>query len=255
MKNFLNILMPKKGVLNIDLNRLPKHIAIIMDGNGRWAQKRALPRTLGHRAGVEALKEIIKYSGEIGIKYLSLYAFSTENWSRPNQEVSALMDLLVEFLNKEAQNLHKNNVRINVLGDLSRLPKLTYLEVIKALDLTSNNTGINLNIALNYGGRAEILRAVKGLAKDIKAGVLNIDDIEEPIFQKYLYTGDIPDPDLVIRPSGELRLSNFLLWQIAYSEFWFSDVLWPDFKPRHLNQAISDYQKRDRRFGTVKGGK
>ncbi|SHJ67768.1 Undecaprenyl pyrophosphate synthetase [Caminicella sporogenes DSM 14501] len=237
---------------NIDFSNLPKHIAIIMDGNGRWARSKNLPRVAGHKAGVEALRDIIKTSSNLGIKYLTLYAFSTENWKRPREEINALMELLVIYLRREAKELHKNNVVINVLGDISKLPETAISEINKATALTSNNTGLVVNIALNYGGRHEILRAVKNICKDVVNNKIDFDKIDEAVFSNYLYTKNIPDPDLIIRTSGEIRLSNFLLWQAAYSEFWFTDVYWPDFSSKHFIEAIIDYQSRKRRFGGIK---
>lgn len=252
----LDIFKTKKNIgkndkLVLDKENIPRHIAIIMDGNGRWAKKRKLPRTMGHKAGVETIRRIIKEAHILGIKYLTLYAFSTENWKRPKDEVSALMKLLVEYLRSELQELNKNGVVINILGDIDKLPKDAQEEVKDAVEITKNNNGIVLNIAFNYGGRDEIIRATKLVSEDVKSGKLNINDINEEIIEKYLYTKGIPDPDLIIRPSGEQRISNFLLWQCAYSEFWYSNVCWPDFKEEHLHEAIYDYQNRDRRYGGV----
>lgn len=241
----------KKLEIAIDKDNIPKHIAIIMDGNGRWAKQRKLPRTMGHKAGVETIRRVIKESHILGIKYLTLYAFSTENWKRPDDEVSALMKLLVEYLRSELAELNKNGVVIRVLGDIKKLPGDAQKEILEAIEVTKNNKGIVLNIAFNYGGRDEIIRATKLIAKAVEKGTIDIKDINEEVFQKYLYTSDIPDPDLIIRPSGEQRISNFLLWQCAYSEFWYSNVCWPDFKEEHLHQAIYDYQNRDRRYGGV----
>lgn len=241
----------KKFEIAIDKNNIPEHIAIIMDGNGRWAKQRKLPRTMGHKAGVETIRRVIKEAHILGIKYLTLYAFSTENWKRPHDEVSALMKLLVEYLRSELAELNKNNVVIRVLGDVKKLPGDAQKEILEAIEVTKNNKGIVLNIAFNYGGRDEIIRATKLIVKEVEKGNIDIKDINEEVFQKYLYTSDIPDPDLIIRPSGEQRISNFLLWQCAYSEFWYSNVCWPDFKKEHLHQAIYDYQNRDRRYGGV----
>ncbi|MGL4875517.1 MAG: isoprenyl transferase [Clostridium sp.] len=238
--------------INIDMENIPKHIAIIMDGNGRWAKKRKLPRTMGHKAGVETIRRILKEADRLGIKYMTLYAFSTENWKRPKEEVGALMKLLVQYLRQEINELHKNGVRINVLGDISMLPKECVEEIEKSSEKTKDNTGITMNIALNYGGRNEIVRGIKEIAKEIQSGKIEISDINEDMFENYLYTKGIPDPDIIIRPSGEQRLSNFLLWQCAYSEFWYSNICWPDFKEKNLHQAIYDFQGRDRRFGGVK---
>ncbi len=247
---------PKKqlndDVKKIDVERLPKHIAIIMDGNGRWAKERNLPRTMGHRAGVETLKRIVRECNDIGIKYLSVYAFSTENWIRPKEEVFALMDLLVEFLTRELEELHKENVVINYLGDITRLPERC-IKILKASkDKTKINSGLFLNLCLNYGGRDEILKSFKDIYYEIKNGNISIDDVNEETISSHLYTCGMPDPDIVIRPSGEYRLSNFLIWQCAYSEFWFSNIYWPDFRIEHLHKAIIDYQNRDRRFGGLK---
>lgn len=241
----------KREELVLDKDNMPRHIAIIMDGNGRWAKQRKLPRTMGHKAGVETIRRVIKETHILGIKYLTLYAFSTENWKRPKDEVSALMKLLVEYLRSELQELNKNGVVIKILGDINMLPKDAQSEVKEAIEITKNNTGVVLNIAFNYGGRDEIIRAVKLVSNDVKSGKLSIEDIDEKTLEKYLYTTGTPDPDLIIRPSGEQRISNFLLWQCAYSEFWYSNVCWPDFKEEHLHEAIYDYQHRDRRYGGV----
>lgn len=236
----------------LDMENIPKHIAIIMDGNGRWAKKRKLPRTMGHKAGVETIRRILKEASNLGVKYMTLYAFSTENWKRPKDEVNALMKLLVQYLRKEINELHKNGVRINVLGDISMLPKECIDEIEKSVEKTKNNTGITMNIALNYGGRDEIIRSIKLIAQDVLDGKIKIDAIEEDTVNNYLYTKGVPDPDIIIRPSGEQRLSNFLLWQCAYSEFWYSDICWPDFTEDDLHKAIYDFQQRDRRFGGIK---
>lgn len=237
--------------IKIDRNNIPKHIAIIMDGNGRWAKEKKLPRTMGHRAGVESIRRIIKESHVLGIKYLTLYAFSTENWKRPKDEVGALMKLLVEYLRNEISELNANGVVIKILGDTTKLSDECQKEINEAVELTKDNKGVVVNIAFNYGGRDEIIRAVKAVSKDIEKGIINTDDITDDIFENHLYTKGIPDPDLIIRPSGEKRISNFLLWQCAYSEFWYSNVNWPDFKEIDLHRAIYDYQNRDRRFGGV----
>lgn len=243
----MNIFKKKRGNLELDINNIPKHIGIIMDGNGRWAKKRGLPRTMGHIAGVETIREIVKECNNLGVKYLTLYAFSTENWKRPKEEVNALMNLLVEYLKKEFEELNKNNVIIKSIGDISKLPQICQDELNLAYENTKGNTGLALNLALNYGGRQEIIDAIKLISKDGK-----IDSLSEETIKDYLYTKGMPDPDLIIRPSGELRLSNFLIWQGAYSELWFSDIFWPDFKKENLHRAILDYQKRDRRFGGIK---
>lgn len=235
----------------IDIFNLPKHIAIIMDGNGRWAKERGLPRIAGHKAGVEALRSIITTSSNIGISHLTLYAFSTENWKRPPKEVKALMDILVLYLRKEIAELHKNNVIINIIGDISKLPPVAIAEVKKAINITSYNTGLQVNIALNYGSRDEIINAVKKIAKEVSNKQLQLETIDESLFSSFLFTKDIPDPDLVIRTSGELRISNFLLWQIAYSELFFTNTYWPDFNSDNLIAAIKNYQCRKRRFGGI----
>lgn len=236
----------------IRVKKLPEHIALIMDGNGRWARQRGLPRSLGHKAGVEALKEIVRYSSNIGIKTLTVYAFSTENWARPAEEVDYLINiLLVEYMKKEINELNNNNVKIRILGDIEDLPDSTKKQIMEAVELTKNNTGLRFNIALNYGGRKEIIEAVKIITRMVLNGVIKETDINEELLSNYLYTAGDKDPDLVIRTSGEMRLSNFLIWQSAYSEFYFSDVLWPDFKKEDLEEAIREYEKRDRRFGKV----
>ena len=235
--------------IDIDINNIPRHIGIIMDGNGRWAKKRNLPRSYGHKAGVETIRRIIKECNRLGVRYLTLYAFSTENWKRPQDEVSALMGILVEYLKKEFQELNKNQVVINYIGDISKLPLKCQDELIRAKENTKNNTGVVMNLALNYGGRAEIIEAINSFLRD-HSGEKDL-NITEEVLEKYLYTSGMPDPDIIIRPSGEQRLSNFMLWQCAYTEFWYSDILWPDFTEKDLQQAILDYQNRDRRFGGV----
>lgn len=244
-----------QDIVDIDYNNLPKHIGIIMDGNGRWAKKRNLPRTFGHRAGVKTLKKIVREASDIGIKYLTAYVFSTENWKRSNDEVNNIMNLLVEFLRKELDELHSNNVVINTLGDISKLPDACIKILTFSKEKTKNNTGLVLNLALNYGGRDEILFAIKNIFNEYEKGNITkdyIDNISSEQFNNYIYTKGMPDPDIIIRPSGEQRLSNFMLWQCAYSEFWFSDINWPDFDISDLHKAISDFQNRDRRFGGVK---
>lgn len=236
----------------LDMDNIPKHIAIIMDGNGRWAKERNLPRTFGHKAGVETIRDIVKECNNLGVRYLTLYAFSTENWKRPKNEVSALMKLLVQYLRKELEELNKNNVVVRTIGDITKLPELCQEELKNSYEKTKNNTGLVLNLALNYGGRSEILRGIKLLYEDVEKGVVIKEDIDENLFSKYMYTENMPDPDLIIRPSGEQRLSNFLLWQCAYSEFWYSNIKWPDFKKSDLHKAIADYQGRNRRFGAIK---
>lgn len=237
---------------DIDKGKLPVHIAIIMDGNGRWAQKKGLPRVMGHKAGMEALKKTVKSCSDLGIKILTVYAFSTENWNRPQDEVNYLMDLLVEYMRREVNALHKNKVKIKLLGEVDMLPDQTRTEIEEAIELTKNNEGLQFNIALNYGGRAEILRACRNLIKDLEAGNLDMDSADEKVFSNYLYTSNDPDPDLIIRTSGEQRISNFLLWQGAYSELLFVDRLWPDFDEAVLHSAILEYKNRSRRFGALK---
>lgn len=237
---------------DINMEKMPAHIAIIMDGNGRWAKARFLPRTAGHKAGVETIRKIVKEANRLGIKYLTLYAFSTENWKRPKLEVDALMNLLVTYLRGEVSELDKNNVKINVVGDYKKLPETCVNELEKAMNITGDNTGVNLNLALNYGGRNDIKNAVVEIAAMCRDGKLNPEDITEDIIKNHLSTAEIPDPDLVIRTSGEQRLSNFLLWDVAYSEFYYTDIHWPDFDEEELQKAVYSYQNRDRRFGGVK---
>lgn len=239
----------------IDLNRIPCHVAIIMDGNGRWAQKKGLPRTLGHRAGAETLREIVMTASEIGIKVLTAYAFSTENWRRPVDEVSLLMGLLAEYLDNEINELDKNNVQIRFIGKIEELALVLQKKIEKAQTLTAHNSGLILNLAVNYGGRAELTRAVKIITEKVLNQELSVQDITEAIIEENLYTTNLPAPDLLIRPSGDFRISNFLLWQVAYAEFWFTETNWPDFKPDNFLQAIRDYQQRERRFGGIKNTK
>lgn len=238
----------------LDMNRIPASVAIIMDGNGRWAKKRLLPRVAGHNAGMLAMKEIIKTSSTLGVKNLTVYAFSTENWKRTEEEVNGIFKLLVKYVDSELEELNENNVRVRILGDYSVIPETARDRIEKSLAATENNTGLQFNIALNYGSRAEIVRAMNRINKDIRDGELPEDtEITEELLSRYLYTGEengnIPDPDLIIRTSGEERLSNFLLWQSAYSEFAFTDVLWPDFTPEEYKRMLEEYQNRDRRFG------
>jgi undecaprenyl diphosphate synthase len=241
----------KNNVIIDNNNRIPYHVAIIMDGNGRWAKKRGLPRSAGHRAGVKALKRTVIASKELGIKILTVYAFSTENWNRPKDEVDTLMNLLVEYLEKELAELNKNNVKIFCIGKVNNLSEKIIESINKAEKVTKNNNGLILNVALNYGGRTEIVDAAKNIAAQVKKEKLKINDIDENIFGSYLYTKNQKEPDLLIRPSGELRVSNFLLWQIAYTEIFFTNVYWPDFNKLELINAINDYQKRERRFGSL----
>ena len=228
----------------------PRHIAIIMDGNGRWAKKRGLPRTAGHSAGAEAFRRIANYCRTLGVQYLTVYAFSTENWKRSEEEIGGIMRLLAKYLTEALADMEKNRVRFRFFGDLTRLsPKLQQL----CLDAQnqSKDYDVQVNFCLNYGGRDEIVKAAAAFAKDVKAGIHKPEDLTEDMLSKYLYSADVPDPELVIRPSGEQRISNFLLWQSAYSEFVFMDVLWPDFSPEDLDQAIAEYHRRNRRFGGV----
>ncbi len=229
---------------------IPNHIAIIMDGNGRWAKKRALPRSAGHHEGMKVVRRVTRLANELGVKALTVYAFSTENWKRPKDEVSYLMKLPEEFLNTFLPELMEENVQVRIMGDKSRLPEHTLIAVEKAVNDTRNNTGLVLNFALNYGSRSEIVHAVERIVMDYKNNLIN-EEINEEVFASYLMTHDLDDPDLLIRTSGEMRLSNFMLWQLAYSEFWFTNVLWPDFKEKHLFEAIHAYQNRGRRFGGI----
>ena len=238
----------------IDKKRLPQHIAIIMDGNGRWAKRHNRRRIVGHLEGTKAIKRIVKFSGEIGIRILTLFAFSTENWNRPKREVRALMNLLYKFLRQETNNLQKNNVKLLASGQIERLPTKVRVELSKSIDATKENKGLILNLALSYGGREEIVRACREIAKQISNKSKKLKDIDEQSFNNYLYTTGLPDPDLLIRTSGEFRISNFLLWQIAYSEIYVTPVLWPDFNSQELLLALIDYQMRERRFGMVKSG-
>lgn len=241
----------KKRRASVDLENLPRHIGIIMDGNGRWAKKRGLPRTAGHAAGAKTFERIVEDAGNIGIKIVTVYAFSTENWRRPKEEVDALMNLLEDYLDNGLTRLAGRDVKIHFIGDLTAFSEVFIKKLRHMEKATENNSGLLLNVALNYGGRHEIVNAARNIAKDIMDGKIGIGDISEQAVSDRLYTSGQPDPDLIIRPSGEYRLSNFLLWQSAYSEFWFSNCLWPDFKKEDLLTAISDYQKRSRRFGGV----
>jgi undecaprenyl diphosphate synthase len=236
---------------HIDTHNLPEHVAVIMDGNGRWAKNKGAARIFGHRNAIEAVRQVIEGAGEIGIKYLTLYAFSTENWGRPKEEVDALMELLVNTLQKEIERLHRNKVRLKTIGDIGQLPKDCRENLNEATESTKNNTGLTLLIALNYSGRREILKAVNELAMKVKEGTVGVDEIDEQLFASFLDTKNIPDPELLIRTSGEMRISNFLLWQIAYTELYITQKLWPDFRKEDLYEAICEYQKRERRFGKV----
>lgn len=233
----------------IDLNKLPRHIAIIMDGNGRWAQKHALGRIVGHQKGAEAVRVTVEMCREIGIKYLTLYAFSVENWIRPTQEVDALMGLLESYLRSELKEMLDHNIRLTTIGNTEALQGPIKRTLQEVMNLTADNQGMVLNLALSYGSQDEIIRAVNGLIRDIRLGKQTDEEVTKKMFASYLYTAELPDPDLLIRTSGEYRLSNFLLWQMAYTEFYFTDVLWPDFGRDDLRQAIVSYQKRERRYG------
>ncbi|WP_278287582.1 isoprenyl transferase [Christensenella timonensis] len=237
----------------LDMSSLPVHVAIIMDGNGRWAKKRMMPRVAGHRAGMGKVKTIIRMSSDIGIRYLTLYAFSTENWKRPKEEVGALMGLLIEYLQKELDEMHEKNVIFNTIGDITKLPKEVIAVLENAKEKTKNNTGMTLNIALNYGSRAEIAEAVRKIAGEVKDGGLAVEDIDMQTISDHLETAGQPDPDFMIRTSGEERLSNYLLYQLAYAEFYFTPVYWPDFDEREYENALVEYQGRQRRYGGLKG--
>ena len=233
----------------IDRNNIPKHIAVIMDGNGRWAKQKGAMRIFGHRNAIQAVREAIEGSGELGVNYLTLFSFSTENWSRPKEEVDALMDLLVQTIVAETGLMMKENVRLNAIGDLESLPKPTYDKLIEVMQQTSANTGLTVNLALSYSGQWELTKAAQRIAQKVSEGKLSPGEITQQTLADHLDTAGIPDPELMIRTSGEYRISNFLLWQLAYTELYFSDVLWPDFRKEHLFAAIEDYQKRERRFG------
>lgn len=230
---------------------IPRHVAIIMDGNGRWAKEKGYPRIAGHKAGVASVRDIVEAAGQLGVKYLTLYTFSTENWKRPKSEISTLMRLLVHTLQKEIDHLNSENVRVRTIGDFSALPEKVQQEFKDAQIRTKDNDKIQLILAVSYGSRSEIISAIKQVHSDINEGKLALDDLNAACFSDYLNTSGIPDPDLVIRTSGEFRISNFLLWQIAYSEFYISQVFWPDFRRKHLYEAINSYQTRERRFGKV----
>ena len=233
----------------IDQSKLPQHIAIIMDGNGRWAKQKGAMRIFGHKNAIKAVRDATEACGELGVKYLTLYAFSTENWNRPKYEVDSLMQLLVDTINKEVDGLKENNVKLATIGDMESLPKKCQQGLKNAIHETRHGKGLNLILALSYSGRWDILNAVKKIALDAQAGLINVDQIDDQSFTSYLSTHNIPDPELLIRTSGEMRISNFLLWEIAYAEIFISPILWPDFRRQHLYEAIIDYQKRERRFG------
>lgn len=233
----------------IDPNRLPKHVAIIMDGNGRWAKQKGYPRVFGHKNGVESVRVITETATELGIKYLTLYTFSTENWGRPEDEINALMEILVDSIERETPRLMNNNIRLLTIGDISRLPEKARRKLQECINQTSGNTGLSLILALSYSSRWEIKNAVSNIAQDIKSGKIRDEDITDELISSYMTTVGIPDPDLLIRTSGELRISNFLLWQIAYAELYFTECHWPAFREEEFYKAILAYQNRDRRFG------
>ncbi len=233
----------------INKERIPQHVAVIMDGNGRWAKNKGEDRIFGHQNGVDSVDQISEAAGEIGVKYLTLYAFSTENWNRPEAEINALMDLLVDAIRYNIQKMMENQVRLLVIGDIERLPQKTKEKLQEAIRETSQNTGLSLVLALSYSSRWEILNAVKKIVRAAQEGNIQIEDIDETLFSESLTTAGIPDPDLLIRTSGELRISNFLMWQLSYSELYFTDICWPEFKKEQFFEAVVDYQKRERRFG------
>ena len=233
----------------IDVSKLPHHVAIIMDGNGRWAKKRGFLRNLGHKSGAKSVKQVVEASAEIGIPYLTLYAFSTENWNRPKLEVELLMKLLISSLRKELKTLQKNNIKLATIGNLDSLPDKVYKELMDVIDKTKNNDSLTLTLALSYGSREEIIKTIKEISLKVKNNLISPENIDISIFNKHLYTRNLPDVDLLIRTSGEQRISNFLLWQIAYAELYFTEVLWPDFRKENLFEAILNYQQRERRFG------
>ncbi len=235
--------------MQVDKNKLPQHVAVIMDGNGRWAKKRGFARVFGHKNGVNAVRDTVEAAAEIGIKNLTLYAFSTENWNRPKAEVDTLMNLLINSLKKELPTLQKNKIKLATIGNLSKLPAKAKAKLQEVIELTQHNTHLNLTLALNYGAREELVNATKSISKKIVNNELNVEEIDENIINSHLYTFNLPDVDFLIRTSGEKRISNFLLWQIAYAELYFTDVLWPDFSKDHFYQAILNYQSRERRFG------
>ncbi len=235
----------------IDLDKLPQHIAIIMDGNGRWAKKHGKPRVFGHRNGVTSVREVTEGAAELGVKYLTLYAFSTENWSRPALEVTALMALLVDTVRKELKTLTENNIRLQAIGDLSKLPDRSRKALLEGIEKTKHHTRMTLVLALNYSARWEIMQAVKNIATQVEQKELNTNAIDEQVFENALSTAGMPDPELLIRTSGETRISNFLLWQIAYAELYFTPIFWPEFRKQHLYEAILNYQNRERRFGKI----
>lgn len=242
--------MPTNSLLTqIDREKLPNHIAIIMDGNGRWAKKRALPRVVGHEYGVKSVRTVAETAARLGVKYLTLYTFSTENWNRPALEIKAIMALLVRTIRKEVATLQKNNIRLRTIGNIKALPKDAYNELQEAMALTANNSSMDLVLALNYSARWDIVQATKQIAEAVQKGAIHVEDINEQVISASLNTGSLPEPDLLIRTSGEYRISNFMLWEMAYGEFYFTDIYWPEFDQEAFYKAIVDYQKRERRFG------
>ena len=242
----------KAKEIQLDKSRIPQHIGVIMDGNGRWAKRRGLPRSAGHKRGADILESICDYCNALGVKALTVYAFSTENWSRPHKEIDALMDLLYDYLLQVEEKFRGRNMKLKISGDITPLSEKIKRAIHHAEEVTASGTGMVLNIALNYGGRDEIVRASRRLCADVLAGKCMPDEVDESAFASYLDMADLPEVDLIIRPSGEKRLSNFMLWQAAYAEFWYSDICWPDFKETDMQRAIYDFQNRDRRFGGVK---
>lgn len=238
-------------ITQIDKNKLPKHVAVIMDGNGRWAKQHGKPRVFGHRNGIQSVREVSEAAAELGIQYLTLYAFSTENWSRPKHEVDALMLLLIRTVKNELKTLNENSIRLNAIGDLKSLPERTYKALLEGIEDTKNNDRMTLNLALNYSSRWEITNSVIAIAQQIKSGEIDINDISDKLLESHLTTAGMPDPELMIRTSGEHRISNYLLWQLAYSELHFTDVYWPDFRKEHFYSALIDFQSRERRFGKI----
>ena len=232
-------------------SKIPQHVAIIMDGNGRWAKQRKLPRAAGHRAGAESVRDVVQLAGEVGIKYLTVYAFSVENWQRPKSEIETLMRLLEEFLRREVDELNKHNIRLQAIGRLRDLPEAVQAQLHKTIDSTKNNTGLTFILALSYSGRVEIIEAMQSIIREVQFGHLDTAQIDEKVFQHHLYTRYYPDPDLLIRTSGEMRLSNFLLWQLSYTEIYVTQALWPDFRRKEFQAALEDFAGRQRRFGQV----
>ena len=235
----------------LDKKKLPRHVAITMDGNGRWATRRNLPRTAGHRASIDAVRDSVELCGELEICVLTLYTFSSENWKRPIREVNALMKLLMEQLKEQTAELNKNNVQLRFMGQINRLPKRVIREIERSREETKDNTGLILNLALNYGGRQEIIHAIRSIVADVDKGEIKANNIDAEVFARYLYTSDLPDPDLLIRTGSMMRISNFFLWQLSYTEIYVTDVLWPDFRKKDLLAALLDYQERERRFGGI----